>query len=243
MTEQEINSIVIERLFAARTPFGRMQFRTFAAARCLARRLARHGSRPFKRSFDIAASLAALILLLPLFLAIGLLIKLEDRGPVFFRQTRVGKFGRRFQIYKFRSMCLDAEKRLQQLLDKNIHGGDGITFKIKDDPRITRVGKWLRKFSLDELPQFYNVLLGDMSLVGPRPPIPAEVARYTLADRRRLEVTPGITCFGQIGGRAEVDFSGQVQLDVLYIESQTFWIDVKILFKTIPAVLCSKGAY
>jgi lipopolysaccharide/colanic/teichoic acid biosynthesis glycosyltransferase len=194
-----------------------------------------------KRATDLIASLAALVLLGPLFLLIALLIKLEDGGPVVFTQTRVGKFGREFTMYKFRSMCLGAEARLQELLAENRHK-DGVTFKIKDDPRLTRTGKWLRKFSLDELPQFFNVLNGSMSLVGPRPPLPREVARYSPADRRRLAATPGITCFWQISGRSEIDFSGQVKLDVNYIESQNFLVDAKILMKTIPAVLSGKGA-
>lgn len=164
-----------------------------------------------------------------------------DGGPAIFVQTRVGRFGREFKMYKYRSMCLDAEQRLKDVLAQNQHG-QGITFKIKDDPRITRVGKWLRKFSLDELPQLFNVLKGDMSIVGPRPPLPREVLRYTLEDRRRLEVTPGITCIWQISGRANIDFSGQVLLDVRYIESQSFWTDLKIILRTFPAVLMSKGA-
>jgi lipopolysaccharide/colanic/teichoic acid biosynthesis glycosyltransferase len=171
-----------------------------------------------------------------------LLIKLEDRGPILFRQVRVGRHGREFRMLKFRSMRVDAEARLQELLAQN-HHRDGVTFKIKDDPRITRVGKWIRKFSFDELPQFYNVLIGDMSLVGPRPPVPREVALYSLADRRRLAVKPGITCIWQISGRAEIDFSGQVQLDVRYIESRSLWQDIKILCKTVPAVLSGTGAY
>jgi lipopolysaccharide/colanic/teichoic acid biosynthesis glycosyltransferase len=130
---------------------------------------------------------------------------------------------------------------LKDLLAKNQHK-EGVTFKLKDDPRITKVGRWLRKFSLDEFPQFYNVLIGDMSLVGPRPPVPREVLKYTPANRRRLAVKPGITCIWQVSGRAEIDFSGQVQLDVNYIESQGFWTDVKILAKTVPAVLAGKGA-
>jgi len=194
-----------------------------------------------KRAFDIIASLVALILFGPLFLLIGLLIKIEDGGPVIFQQTRVGKFGREFKMYKFRSMCLDAETRLPELLKKNQHR-EGVTFKIKNDPRLTRCGKWLRTFSLDELPQFFNVLRGDMSLVGPRPPLPREVARYTLADRRRLAAKPGITCFWQISGRSEIDFSGQVKLDVDYIETRNFLVDVTILAKTVPAVLSAKGA-
>jgi lipopolysaccharide/colanic/teichoic acid biosynthesis glycosyltransferase len=138
-------------------------------------------------------------------------------------------------------MCHDAEKRLAEVLKNNQHR-EGVTFKLKDDPRITRVGKWLRKFSMDELPQFFNVLKGDMSLVGPRPPVPREVALYTPADRRRLAIKPGITCIWQISGRSEIDFSGQVKLDVEYIESQTFLNDLKILFKTVPAVISGKGA-
>jgi lipopolysaccharide/colanic/teichoic acid biosynthesis glycosyltransferase len=145
-------------------------------------------------------------------------------------------------MFKIRSMCLDAEQRLKDLLAKNEHS-DGVTFKIKNDPRITRIGRWLRKFSLDELPQFYNVLIGDMSLVGPRPPVPGEVSKYSLTHRRRLAIRPGITCLWQISGRAEIDFSGQVQLDVDYIENQSIWTDFKILARTIPAVLSGKGAY
>lgn len=194
-----------------------------------------------KRSFDIWASAIFLILFSPLYLLIALLIRWEDGGPAIFAQTRVGEWGREFQMYKFRSMCPDAEARLAEVLAKNQHK-EGVTFKIKDDPRLTRVGKWLRKLSLDELPQVWNVLKGDMSLVGPRPPVPREVALYSLADRRRLAVKPGITCLWQIGGRSEIDFSGQVKLDLAYIEAQSLSTDMKILFKTIPAVASGKGA-
>jgi lipopolysaccharide/colanic/teichoic acid biosynthesis glycosyltransferase len=144
-------------------------------------------------------------------------------------------------MYKVRSMCLDAEQRLKDLLAKNQHK-EGVTFKLKDDPRITRVGKLLRKFSLDELPQLYNVLIGDMSIVGPRPPVPREVAKYSLEHRRRLAIKPGITCIWQVSGRSEIDFSGQVQLDVNYIEHQTLWTDFLIMARTIPAVVSGKGA-
>src|SRR5258708_30325496 len=144
-------------------------------------------------------------------------------------------------MYKIRSMCLDAEARLAVLVSQNRHG-EGVTFKIQNDPRITRSGRWLRKFSLDELPQLYNVLIGDMSLVGPRPPLPREVRLYTLADHRRLAAKPGITCFWQVSGRSEIDFSGQVKLDVAYIETQSLWVDVKILAKTVPAVIYGRGA-
>jgi exopolysaccharide biosynthesis polyprenyl glycosylphosphotransferase len=195
-----------------------------------------------KRAFDITFSATVLLLLSPLFAALALLIKLEDRGPVFFRQIRVGRHGREFVMYKFRSMRPDAEQRLRELLARNQHSA-GVTFKIKDDPRITRVGRWLRKFSFDELPQFFNVLIGDMSVVGPRPPVPREVALYTLADRRRLAVLPGITCLWQISGRSQIDFHGQVELDVRYIESRGFWNDLRIISKTVPAVLAGTGAY
>jgi lipopolysaccharide/colanic/teichoic acid biosynthesis glycosyltransferase len=195
-----------------------------------------------KRVFDIAFSATVLLLISPLLATIALIIKLEDRGPVFFRQVRVGRHGREFLMFKFRSMRPDAEQRLRELLARNQHAA-GVTFKIKDDPRVTRVGRWLRKFSLDELPQFYNVLIGDMSVVGPRPPVPREVALYTLADRRRLAVQPGITCIWQISGRAQIDFHGQVELDVRYIETRGFWRDLHIISKTLPAVISGTGAY
>jgi len=131
---------------------------------------------------------------------------------------------------------------MAEVLARNQHQ-TGITFKIKDDPRITKIGKWIRKLSLDELPQLFNVFNGEMSLVGPRPPVPREVALYSQADRRRLYVTPGITCFWQVGGRSEIDFPQQVELDVKYIERQSFWLDVVLLLKTVPAVFFSKGAY
>ena len=200
-----------------------------------------HGTAFTKRALDILAASLFLLLATPLLLVIAVLIKWEDGGPIFLAQTRVGQFGREFKMFKVRSMCLNAEQLLQELLGKNQHH-DGVTFKMKNDPRITRVGKWLRKFSFDELPQLYNVLIGDMSLVGPRPPLPREVRKYSPADRRRLAVKPGITCFWQISGRANIDFSGQVKLDVDYIEKQDFWTDLLILTQTVPAVLGGKGA-
>lgn len=200
------------------------------------------GTAFLKRTMDIVCSALFLILLSPVFLVIAILVKLEDGGPVFFAQRRVGQFGREFKMFKVRSMCVNAEEKLKELLAQNQHK-DGVTFKIKEDPRITRVGRWLRKFSLDELPQFYNVLVGDMSLVGPRPPVPSEVSKYSLLHRRRLAIKPGITCLWQISGRAEIDFSGQVQLDVNYIENLSLWTDVKILARTVPAVISGKGAY
>ena len=201
-----------------------------------------YGTAFLKRTLDIDAGSLLLLLCAPVFLLIAILIKLEDGGPVFFAQRRVGRYGRECKMFKIRSMCLNAEQRLKDLLARNQHQ-DGVTFKIKDDPRITRVGRWLRKFSFDELPQFYNVLTGNMSLVGPRPPVPGEVQKYSLAHRRRLAIKPGITCLWQISGRAEIDFSGQVQLDVDYIENMSFWMDLKILARTVPAVLSGRGAY
>jgi exopolysaccharide biosynthesis polyprenyl glycosylphosphotransferase len=224
------------------SPWGRRRLQLYLAWKRLTWRWVVGGAHVIKRALDIVGSSAALCMLSPVFLTVALLIKLEDRGPIFFPQIRVGRFGRQFRMFKFRSMRVDAEQRLRELLAKNQHT-NGITFKIKDDPRITRIGRFIRKYSIDELPQFYNVLIGDMSLVGPRPPVPREVALYTLADRRRLAVKPGITCIWQISGRAEIDFPGQVQLDVRYIESRSLAADLKILFKTVPAVLSGNGAY
>lgn len=194
-----------------------------------------------KRIFDILFSLWFLILFSPVYIATIILIKWESPGPAFYFQTRVGKWGKLFKMIKFRSMVINADSMKDKLLSQNITGG--ITFKIKDDPRVTKVGKFIRKFSIDELPQFVNVLMGDMSIVGPRPPVPREVKEYELEDRERLDVIPGITCIWQVSGRSNIDFKGQVKLDVQYIQSQSFLGDLKILVKTVPAVLFSKGAY
>jgi exopolysaccharide biosynthesis polyprenyl glycosylphosphotransferase len=237
-----INPRLVEHFAAFETRHGRWRLQCYLNMKRLFWRCLIDGSDSAKRALDWLLSLVALVLLSPLLLLIALLIKLEGDGPVIFPQTRVGRFGREFQMFKFRSMHPDAEARLRTLLANN-HHGCGVTFKIKNDPRITRVGRWLRKYSLDELPQFYNVLRGDMSLVGPRPPLPREVALYTLADRRRLAVKPGITCIWQISGRAQIDFHGQVHLDVCYIENRSLRQDIKILVKTIPAVLRGTGAY
>ncbi|MGZ4961712.1 MAG: sugar transferase [Limisphaerales bacterium] len=233
---------MMARLLAANTPSGRMFLGTSVWTRRMAWKTAFAGARIAKRAVDILGSATLILALSPVFIFIALCIKLEDGGPVLFNQTRVGKYGRLFKMFKFRSMCMDAEARLAELLSKNQHL-KGVTFKLKEDPRITKIGKWIRALSLDELPQMFNVLRGDMSLVGPRPPVPREVALYSMQDRRRLEAIPGITCFWQVGGRAEIDFPQQVELDVMYIERQSFWTDVKILLKTIPAVVNRKGAY
>ena len=183
-----------------------------------------------------------LLLLLPVFGVIALAIRLESPGPILFKQMRVGRWGQLFTMWKFRSMYVDAEARKAELLQQNEMAG-GVIFKMKQDPRVTRVGRLIRKTSIDELPQLWNVLKGEMSLVGPRPPVISEVNQYSLADRRRLEVIPGITCIWQVSGRSEIPFEQQVELDVQYIESQSFWTDIKILLKTIPALLLGKGAY
>ncbi len=199
-------------------------------------------SERLKRAIDVAGSLALLVALSPLFAVVAAIIKLTDWGPVFFWQTRVGRYGREFPFPKFRSMVTNAETLKDQLLANNDHG-DSVTFKMKRDPRVTRIGRIIRKLSIDELPQLWCVLKGDMSLVGPRPPVPREVAKYTLAQRRRLDVTPGLTCIWQVSGRGDIPFPQQVELDVKYIESQSLWTDIKLLCLTVPAVLLGKGAY
>ena len=196
----------------------------------------------FKRFSDIVVSLTALIVLMPFFALLAIWIKLDSPGPVIYRQVRVGRFGRHFRFYKFRTMRNDADQMKPALLDEN-QSKDGVIFKIRRDPRITRIGRWLRKFSIDELPQLFNVLVGDMTLVGPRPPLPDEVKQYTLEDRKRLNVTPGLTCIWQISGRSDIPFSKQVQLDKEYIASHGFWRDCWILIKTVPAILTGRGAY
>jgi exopolysaccharide biosynthesis polyprenyl glycosylphosphotransferase len=241
MTEQEIHKRVILRFNGVQSPMALWRLNLYAHWKGLSWRCLVSSTLFVKRVLDIVGSFFFLLILSPLFLCIAALIKLEDRGPILFRQKRVGKWGREFEMYKFRSMCLNAEALLAEVLSKNKHS-EKVTFKMPNDPRITKVGKWMRRFSLDELPQFFNVLVGDMSLVGPRPPLPREVRLYSPTDRRRLAVMPGLTCLWQIGGRSEIDFSGQVQLDVQYIESQSLWVDLKILLATIPAVLSGRGA-
>lgn len=195
-----------------------------------------------KRVLDILLAGLALICLLPLMALIALTIKLTSRGPVFFVQVRVGRFGRHFRFYKFRSMYMDAEQRKNELLKRN-ESADGVIFKMKKDPRITPAGRILRKTSMDELPQLFNVLLGDMSLVGPRPPLPQEVMKYSLEDRKRLNVIPGLTCLWQISGRSDIPFNRQVELDKEYIHSRGIRKDLVILLKTVPAILTGRGAY
>lgn len=195
-----------------------------------------------KRCFDFTASLIGLFLLSGVFLVLAILIKLDDpHGKVFYSQTRLGKDGRSFQMWKFRSMVAGADKMVDKLLKKN--DVEGAMFKIKNDPRITRVGRVIRKYSLDELPQLYNVLRGDMSLVGPRPPLPREVIKYTNYDRQRLTVVPGVTGLWQISGRNDLDFPEMVALDIHYINNACVLEDIKILLKTVLVVVRPTGAY
>jgi lipopolysaccharide/colanic/teichoic acid biosynthesis glycosyltransferase len=202
-----------------------------------------NGAKFFKRAMDIVISAVALVALSPLFLLLAIAIRLQDGGPALFWQKRVGIWGREFPFPKFRSMITNAEQQKMQLTSENQHGGDGITFKMKRDPRVTWIGGILRKLSLDELPQLWCVLRGDMSLVGPRPPVPSEVARYSIHDRRRLEVKPGLTCIWQVSGRSELPFEQQVRLDAQYIDSHNLLLDIYLLIKTIPAILTGRGAY
>jgi exopolysaccharide biosynthesis polyprenyl glycosylphosphotransferase len=197
--------------------------------------------RSLKRALDVTVSSAAIIGTSPIMGATALLIKLDSPGPILFRQVRVGKDGEHFFCYKFRSMYIDAERRKAELMVKN--EADGPVFKMKNDPRITRIGRVIRKLSIDELPQLFNVLKGEMSLVGPRPAIPAEVAKYTFEQLGRLHAIPGITGLQQVSGRSNLDFKRWVELDLEYISEQSIWKDIEILIKTIPAVLFSKGAY
>lgn len=212
------------------------------AGKSLRRRAARRTSEMAKRTLDLAVSVLALALLLPLFLLVGIAIKLWDGGPVFFWQERVGLHGRVFAFPKFRSMVLDAEARKSHLLHQNQHG-NGVTFKMKRDPRITPVGRILRRFSIDEMPQLWCVLKGEMSLVGPRPALTSEVERYSLRERARLQALPGLTCTWQVNGRSEIPFEKQVEMDERYVRERTFWFDLCLLFQTVPAVLGGKGAY
>ena len=197
----------------------------------------------FKRFIDLVLSGIALLVLMPFFLILAIIIKLNSKGPVYFRQVRVGLAGRKFTLLKFRTMEKGAEAKLAELMAKKGNEMKGPVFKLTNDPRVTPVGKWLRKFSLDELPQLWNVFKGDMSLVGPRPPLPSEVNQYDPWHRRRLSMKPGITCIWQATGRNKiVDFDEWAKLDLEYIDSWSLWLDFKLLFKTVPAVILGVGA-
>jgi exopolysaccharide biosynthesis polyprenyl glycosylphosphotransferase len=198
--------------------------------------------RTIKRLFDIVAASIAVVILSPVFLIIAICIKVDDpKGPVFYSQTRVGKDGRLFKMYKFRSMVTNADELLEKLRSQN--EVSGAMFKMKNDPRITRVGRVIRKYSLDELPQLVNVVGGSMSIVGPRPPLTSEVAEYTDYDKQRLMVKPGATGMWQVGGRNDVDFDEMVRLDLTYIQERSVWLDLKIMFETIKVMIKPNGAY
>ena len=204
--------------------------------------LRRTGYEIAKRSIDVLASALGLLVLSPVLLLVAFAVKLDSPGPLLFSQTRVGAGGRKFRCWKIRSMYADAEKRKAELEQANEMAG-GTIFKMRRDPRITTVGRVIRKASIDELPQLWNVLVGDMSLVGPRPPIPSEVAQYSALCWGRLSVKPGITCIWQVSGRSNIPFHEQVQLDLRYIRERSLWLDIKLLLQTVPAVLLARGAY
>lgn len=194
-----------------------------------------------KRLIDIVGSLCGIILLSPLFLIVAILIKLEDpKGKVFFAQERNGRYPKTFKMYKFRSMVHNAEDLLKDLMDRNEQTGP--VFKINDDPRITKVGKFIRKTSIDELPQLFNVLKGDMSLVGPRPPIPHEVEQYNSYQMQRLAVKPGLTCIWQVSGRNNIGFDEWVEMDIEYIKARNLWLDIKLIFKTVGVLFGDDNA-
>jgi len=199
----------------------------------------REAGLALKRVIDIVGATIGLVVLSPVLLVTALTIRLRDGSPILFRQVRVGLHGRSFTIYKFRTMVVDAETRLDEV--RHLNEREGVAFKATDDPRMTDLGRWLRKTSIDELPQLWNVLTGSMSLVGPRPPLPDEVAEYDVWHRRRLSMKPGITGLWQVEARHEPSFDRWVEHDLVYIDGWSIWLDLKILLKTIPALLAHGG--
>ncbi|MCX7285029.1 MAG: WecB/TagA/CpsF family glycosyltransferase, partial [Novosphingobium sp.] len=229
------------RLFA-RYILGNPLFLMAAAANAWhARDLGAALSGQIKRAFDTASALAALVMLLPLLLFVAVAIRSEDGGPVFFRQTRIGQGGKPFRMWKFRSMAIDAEARLAAIMAQSER--DDTCFKMRSDPRVTRVGAVLRRLSLDELPQLFNIVTGEMSLVGPRPALPREVLAYAPEQRERLAGRPGLTCTWQVSGRAEIPFEQQARLDIDYLRTRSFIKDIALILRTVPAVLTARGAY
>lgn len=194
-----------------------------------------------KRIFDVCASLLALIILMPLMIAVAAAIRFDSKGNVIYSQERVGKNGKIFKMFKFRSMIENADEMVEKL--RHLNEMDGPVFKISNDPRITKIGRFIRKTSIDELPQLINIIKGDMSIVGPRPPLPDEVSKYTEFEKRRLSVAQGLTCYWQISGRSSIAFHEWIQLDLKYIKEQCIITDIKIIFLTIAAVIKRKGAY
>lgn len=194
-----------------------------------------------KRVIDVVCSFVGVLVLSPLFVVIAIIIKFTSKGPVFFSQKRVGRDGKEFKMYKFRSMVVNAEELKEKLSAQNEMSGP--MFKMKDDPRVTKVGKFIRKTSIDELPQLLNVLKGDMSLVGPRPSLPKEVAQFEDWMYRRLEVKPGLTCYWQVSGRNNIDFEDWMKLDIKYVDERSTWIDIKLIFKTVGVLFGDKNAH
>jgi len=207
------------------------------------RLLTRTAGPRVRRALDIAATGAGLLCLAPLLLVVAALVKLTSEGPVFFPQERIGENGRRFKMWKFRTMISNADALKDLLAKQNATATDGVRFKMVRDPRITPVGRVLRKFSIDELPQLFNVLAGDMTLLGPRPPVWREVALYDKRALRRLEVKPGLTCLWQVRGRSNLSFAQQVELDIEYIDRVKPAEEIRILLQTVPAVVTGRGAY
>lgn len=194
-----------------------------------------------KRVIDVLGSMIGIILLSPIFFVVAVLIKIDSKGSVIFSQTRVGKNGKEFKMYKFRSMVVNAEELKKKLLAQNEMSGP--MFKMKDDPRITKIGKFIRKTSIDELPQLINVLKGEMSLVGPRPSLPKEVEKFEPWMRKRLEVKPGLTCYWQVSGRNNIDFNDWMKLDIKYVEERNIYTDIKLIFKTFFVLFGDKNAH
>ncbi|EPY2271632.1 sugar transferase [Clostridium sporogenes] len=193
-----------------------------------------------KRIIDLLGSIIGLILLSPILIITTIVIKLDSKGPIFFIQERVGKDGECFNMYKFRSMVIDAEEKLYKLKDKNEMSGP--MFKMKNDPRVTRVGGFIRRTSIDELPQLFNVLKGEMSLVGPRPNLPREVIKFTDYQKNKLLAQPGITCYWQVMGRNNIDFEQWIELDIKYVRDRSTWVDIKLIFKTVGLLLGDENA-
>lgn len=202
--------------------------------------IARPGELRLKRALDVAVATTLLVLLAPLMVVVALLVRLTSPGPALYVQDRVGKGGEHFRIWKFRSMVVDAHERLDELADDNEVSGP--VFKMEQDPRVTRVGRVIRRLSLDELPQLFNVVEGSMSLVGPRPPLPHEVATYSAHQYQRLSVAPGLTCIWQVSGRSEIGFDQWVEMDLEYIRTWSLGLDLAILARTLPAVVSGDGA-
>lgn len=249
MDEDELALHLSRQLVYSGNPLRRWWMSNYVKLKSLLWKVTVKSTRLLKRLIDLVFSGLLILCLTPALFPIAMIIKL-DRGSVFFKQTRVGYRGKEFGMLKFRSMCVDAEEKLAALVNQN-EKKDGVTFKMKNDPRVTTFGKLLRKTSIDEIPQLINVWRGEMSLVGPRPPLPTEAEKYSIDDRRRLFTTPGMTCLWQIGEREgrlfevgdrnQIEFDEQVGLDVKYIESQSVIKDVIILIKTVPAIIFGKG--